>query len=65
MSSWDVGEPIAPLGVGAPSVLRVGRKVDVDDLVDAHDVAQILGLSSPTSVYLYPAALSRHAKTRL
>jgi predicted DNA-binding transcriptional regulator AlpA len=31
----------------------VGRDVDVDDLVDAHDVAAILGLAQPNSVHLY------------
>jgi predicted DNA-binding transcriptional regulator AlpA len=31
----------------------MGRKVDVDDLADAHDVAVILGLAQHTSVYLY------------
>ena len=31
----------------------MGRKVDLDDLADAHDVALVLGLAQPTSVYLY------------
>jgi predicted DNA-binding transcriptional regulator AlpA len=31
----------------------MGRQVDVDDLVDAHDVAAILGLAHATSVHLY------------
>ena len=31
----------------------MGRMVDVDDLVDAHDVAEILGLAHATSVHLY------------
>lgn len=31
----------------------MGRKVDVDDLVDAREVAELLGLSHPNSVYLY------------
>jgi glutathione-regulated potassium-efflux system ancillary protein KefG len=35
----------------------VGRKVDVDDLIDSSEVAQILGLSNPNSVHLY---LSRY-----
>jgi hypothetical protein len=31
----------------------MGRMVDLDDLVDAHDVAEILGLAHATSVHLY------------
>ena len=31
----------------------MGRRVDVDDLADAHDVAALLGLSHPTNVHLY------------
>jgi predicted DNA-binding transcriptional regulator AlpA len=31
----------------------MGRLVDVDELVDAHDVAAMLGLSHATSVHLY------------
>jgi glutathione-regulated potassium-efflux system ancillary protein KefG len=31
----------------------MGRKVDVDDLVDAHEVAKLLGLAHPNSVHLY------------
>ncbi|MEJ7706730.1 MAG: hypothetical protein WKF82_05225 [Nocardioidaceae bacterium] len=31
----------------------MGRLVDVDDLVDAHEVADLLGLAQPNSVYLY------------
>jgi glutathione-regulated potassium-efflux system ancillary protein KefG len=31
----------------------MGRLVDVDDLVDAHDVADLLGLAQTTSVHLY------------
>lgn len=31
----------------------MGRSVDVDDLVDAHDVAEVLGLAQPNTVYLY------------
>ncbi len=31
----------------------VGRHVDVDDLVDAHEVADLLGLAHPNSVHLY------------
>ncbi len=31
----------------------MGRRVDVDDLVDAHDVAELLGLAHATSVHLY------------
>lgn len=31
----------------------MGRKVDVDDLVDAHEVAEMLGLAQPNSVHLY------------
>jgi len=31
----------------------MGKKVDVDDLVDAREVAQLLGLSSPRAVAVY------------
>lgn len=31
----------------------VGKKVDVDDLIDAREVADILGLSSPRAVAVY------------
>ncbi len=31
----------------------MARMVDLDDLADAHDVALMLGLAQPTSVYLY------------
>jgi hypothetical protein len=31
----------------------MGRKVDVDDLVDAHDVAVMLGLAHPNTVHQY------------
>ncbi len=31
----------------------MGRSVDIDDLIDAHDVAEILGLSHSNSVYGY------------
>ena len=31
----------------------MGRKVDVDDLVDAHEVAELLGLKHSNSVHLY------------
>lgn len=31
----------------------MGRMVDVDDLIDAHEVAAILGLSSPRAVSVY------------
>lgn len=31
----------------------MGRLVDVDDLADAHDVAELLGLAQPNSVHLY------------
>ena len=31
----------------------MGRLVDVDDLVDAHEVARLLGLAQSNSVYLY------------
>lgn len=31
----------------------MGRYVDVDDLVDAHEVAELLGLAHANSVYLY------------
>ena len=31
----------------------MGRKVDLDDLADAQEVAHLLGLTHPNSVYLY------------
>lgn len=31
----------------------MGRMVDVDDLVDAHEVALLLGLAQPNSVFTY------------
>jgi hypothetical protein len=31
----------------------VGKKVDVDDLIDAKEVADMLGLSSPRAVAVY------------
>ena len=31
----------------------MGKRVDVDDLIDAHDVAKILGLGHSNSVYGY------------
>ena len=31
----------------------MGKKVDVDDLIDAREVAQLLGLSSPRAVAVY------------
>lgn len=31
----------------------MGRKVDVEDLADAHDVAELLGLAQPNTVHLY------------
>ena len=31
----------------------VGKKVDVDDLIDAKEVANMLGLSSPRAVAVY------------
>jgi len=31
----------------------MGRQVDVDDLIDAHDVAVLIGLSHPNNVHLY------------
>lgn len=31
----------------------MGRLVDVEDLVDAHEVARLLGLSQANSVHLY------------
>lgn len=36
----------------------MSRMVNVDDLVDAHDVAALLGLAQANSVYLYQR---RHA----
>lgn len=31
----------------------MGRQVDIDDLIDAHDVAALIGLSQPNNVHLY------------
>ena len=31
----------------------MGRFIDADDLVDAHQVADMLGLAQPNSVHLY------------
>lgn len=31
----------------------MGQHVDLDDLVDAHDVAELLGLTHPNSVHTY------------
>lgn len=31
----------------------MGRMVDLDDLVDAHEVADLLGLAHSNNVYLY------------
>jgi len=31
----------------------MGRKVDVDDLADAHEVAEMLGLKHPNTVHQY------------
>lgn len=31
----------------------MGRLVDVDDLADAHDVAELLGVAHPNTVHLY------------
>lgn len=31
----------------------MGRRVDVDDLADAHEVAALMGLSQPNNVHLY------------
>ncbi len=31
----------------------MGKKVDVDDLIDAREVADLLGLSSPRAVAVY------------
>lgn len=41
-------KPCRPLGS-----LVMGRKVDIDDLIDADQVAKILGLSSSRAVYVY------------
>lgn len=31
----------------------MGRLIDVDELADAHDVAQLLGVAHPNTVHLY------------
>lgn len=31
----------------------MGKKVDIDDLIDAKEVAELLGLSSPRAVAVY------------
>lgn len=50
----------------------MGRRVDVDDLVDSADVAQLLGLSERNSVNLYrrrypdfPAPVFERPRSRL
>lgn len=35
------------------SVQVVGRRIDIDDLIDATDVAEIIGLAQSNSVYVY------------
>lgn len=35
------------------SVPIVGRRIDIDELIDATDVAHILGLAQSNSVYVY------------
>ena len=45
-----------PVTVAPPlDGLSVGRRVDVDDLADAADVARMLGLANQTSVHVYAA----------
>lgn len=39
--------------IGIQYVEGMSRRVDLDDLIDATDVATILGLSRATSVYVY------------
>ena len=45
-------ERVHPYGSAADAckVLRMGRKVDVDDLIDTHTVAKILGLAHRNTV---------------
>ena len=43
------------LWVVPPTLRRMGRLVDVEDLADAHGVAELLGLAHATSVHLYHA----------
>lgn len=31
----------------------MGRRIDIEDLADAHDVAEILGLAQPNTVHQY------------
>jgi predicted DNA-binding transcriptional regulator AlpA len=31
----------------------MGRLIDIEDLIDAHDVAEMLGLAHSTAVHLY------------
>jgi predicted DNA-binding transcriptional regulator AlpA len=31
----------------------MGRKADLDELIDAHDVAKLLGVSQPNTVFVY------------
>lgn len=35
------------------SVPIVGRRIDIDELIDATDVAEIVGLAQSNSVYVY------------
>lgn len=39
--------------VGVSYAHHMGRRVDLDDLVDAHQVAALLGLARATSVHVY------------
>lgn len=41
------------VSVNVPRLWAVGRRVDIDDLVDARVVAEVLGLSHANSVSTY------------
>ena len=48
------GERVCAATPAIPTRLRrMGRSVDVEDLIDARDVAELLGLSHPNSVFGY------------
>ena len=42
----------------------MGRQVDTDDLIDAHGVADLLGLAQRNTVSLYQPSLSGYAPDR-
>jgi len=56
-------------GAGGSNVANMGRKVDIDDLIDAKVVAELIGLSHRNGVYTYrtrhqdfPAPIVTHGR---